>query len=263
MWTVRFLNGFICLAASLVITACAGPGPTPDETTTRAALPVATSSASTPGVNPISNTPPVAATSGAPTAIISIERPVAAPGDYLIGPQDLLKVEVFGVPDLNRSVRVSAGGQISLPLIGSIRAAGLTGEQLAADIAARLAKSYLQNPQVTIFIEEFVSQRVTVTGAVKTPNIFPLKGRMTLLQAVAAAGGPTSVANRNSAQILRLEAGGARKTLQYNLAAIRDGEAPDPEIQGEDVVLVSTSSIKETVKDMTEFILPFWPFWVY
>lgn len=259
VWTVRFLTTLVTLITFLGITACAGPGAVPAETTTTA---TPTTSVATPSAlgSPLTNTP--AATPLGASAI-GTGRPVAAPGDYLIGPQDLLKVEVFGVPDLNRSVRVNSSGQISLPLIGSVQAAGLTGEQLAADIATRLAKDYLQNPQVTIFIEEFTSQRVTVTGAVKAPNIFPLKGRMTLLQVVAAAGGPTSVANRNSAQILRLDPSGARKTLQYDLAAIRDGEAPDPEIQGEDVVLVSTSAIKETIKDATEFIVPFWPFWRY
>ena len=141
------------------------------------------------------------------------DRPIAVPGDYLIGPQDLLKVEVFGVPDLNRSVRVSASGQIALPLIGTVRADGLTGEQLAADLAARLAKDYLQNPQVTIFIEEFTSQRVAVTGAVKSPNVFPVKGRTTLLQVVAAAGGPTSVADLNSVRILRTGSSGTRQFL--------------------------------------------------
>lgn len=254
MWTVRFLlNSLLSLILLLGVASCAGSGAVPEGTA--ATTPAAVASPATPTTSgPVLNTP-TAAAQGDPA------RPVAAPRDYLIGPQDLLKVEVFGVPDLNRSVRVNAVGQISLPLIGQVQAAGLTSEQLAADIAAKLAKSYLQNPQVTIFIEEFISQRVTVTGAVKTPNILPLKGRMTLLQAVAAAGGPTSVANRNSVQILRLEPGGARRALQYDLAAIRDGEAPDPEIQGEDVVLVSTSSFKETAKDITEFIVPFWPFW--
>ena len=186
--------------------------------------------------------------------------PVAAPNDYRIGSGDLLKVEVFGVPDLNRSVRVNASGQISLPLIGTVQAGGLTGEQLAADIAARLAKDYLQNPQVTIFIEEFTSQRVTVAGAVKTPGIFPLKGRTTLMQAVAQAGGPTNVASLGTVKILRPEPDGTRKTLEFDLAAIRDGQIPDPEIRGEDVVQVETSAVKETVQQVKEFVLPFWIF---
>ena len=182
--------------------------------------------------------------------------PVETPNDYLIGPQDLLKVEVFGIESLNRSVRVNSRGQIALPLVGLVQAGGRTGEQLAADIAARLAKDYLQNPQVTIFIEEFTSQRATVVGSVKTPGVFPLKGRTTLMQVVASAGGPTSVA-AGTVVVLRPGADGTRKMLQYDLVAIRDGEAPDPDVLGEDVVHVETSGVKETAKQIMEFILPF------
>ncbi|MDS4058816.1 MAG: polysaccharide biosynthesis/export family protein [Candidatus Contendobacter sp.] len=182
--------------------------------------------------------------------------PVAAQDDYRIGPGDLLKLEVFGVPDLGRSVRVNASGQISLPLIGAIQASGLTGEQLATDIAARLAKDYLQNPQVTIFIEEFTSQRVAVTGAVKAPGVFPLKGRTTLMQAVTQAGGPSSVANFGAVKILRPNLDGTLKTLEFDLTAIRDGQVPDPEVRGEDVVQVETSAAKETVQQLKEFVFP-------
>jgi polysaccharide export outer membrane protein len=237
----------LLLTALLGIAACASP-PSTD---------TAVSSVSTP-------TPPVAAGSSAfPVAGSTPGTPTAAPvvgsNDYRIGPQDLLKLDVFGVEALSkRSVRVNASGQISLPLIGSLQAGGLTAEQLAADIAARLAQDYLQNPQVTIFIEEFTSQRVTVTGAVRTPNVFPLKGRTTLLQVVAQAGGPTNVASLDAVKILRPELDGTRKTLEFDLAAIRDGRIPDPEVRGEDVVQIETSAVKETVQQVKEFVLPFW-----
>lgn len=208
-----------------------------------------------------SGTPPVSATvpsipgdSAGPAA----SDTVAAPNDYRIGPQDLLKVEVFGVEAMNRSVRVNSSGQISLPLVGLVQAAGLTGEQLAADIAARLAKDYLQNPQVTIFIEEFTSQRVTVVGAVKSPGVYPLKGKTTLLQVIAGAGGPTNLALRDSVMVLRSEPNGTRKMMQYDYDAIAAGKAPDPEVRGEDVVQIETSAVKETAKQIMEFVLPFW-----
>lgn len=185
---------------------------------------------------------------------------VNVPGgqDYRIGPGDLLKVEVFRIDQLSREVRVNATGQIALPLIGLVEAAGLTGEQLAADIAARLAKDYLQNPQVIVFIEEYTSQRVTVVGAVKKPGVYPLKGRTTLLQVVAIAEGPTSVANIGSVKILRPEPDGTRRMVEYNLADIRDGRIPDPEIRGEDVVQMDVSALKDTAKQAFEFVLPFW-----
>lgn len=243
MELIKFSVRLASLALFLGIAACASTNEMPSETTGTAALATSVSAIPPGAIVPEANARP--------------EHPGAAPGDYRIGVQDLLKVEVFGVPDLNRSVRVSASGHIALPLIGSVQAKGLTGEQLADRIAALLAKNYLQNPQVTIFIEEFTSQRVIVTGAVKTPNVFPLKGRTTLMQVVAAAGGPTSVANLGSVRILRTDSSGTRQLLGYDLNAIRDGQAPDPEVQGEDVVHIDSSVLKETAKEFLEFIVPF------
>jgi polysaccharide export outer membrane protein len=185
-------------------------------------------------------------------------NPAAGTQDYLIGPQDLLKIEVFGIEALNRSVRVNSTGRIGLPLIGMVQAAGLTSEQLAADIAARLTRDYLQDPQVIIFIEEYTSQRVTIVGAVKKPGVYPVKGRTTLLQVVAGAEGPTSVANIGSVKVLRPQPDGTRTVMSFDLKAIRDGRIRDPEIRGEDVVQVDSSMIKDSVKQAFEFILPFW-----
>lgn len=241
--TSRKLSGlaWVALTVLLGLAACAKP-PSADSDTASASPTAAVPAA-------------VGSAAGASTS-----KPTVAPVDYQIGSGDLLKIEVFGVPDLTRSVRVNASGQISLPLIGTIQAGGLTAEQLAAAIAAQLAKDYLQNPQVTIFIEEFTSQRVTVTGAVKSPNVFPLKGKATLLELVAQAGGTTSVANMSEVKILRPAPDGTRKTLEYDLAAIQNGTVLDPEVYGEDVVQVDTSAFKEAAKQATEFILPFWIF---
>jgi len=250
---VREFLQVLPLAALLGIAACAGTTEPPAD-----AAPPATakpSAARSPAV-PTPLGPDGAAGAGATSTLSA--GPVAAPGDYLIGPQDLLKVEVFGVEAMNRSVRVNSSGQIALPLIGLVPAAGLTGEQLAAEIAARLAKDYLQNPQVTIFIEEFTSQRVTVVGAVKSPGVYPLRGKTTLLQVVAGAGGPTSVALRDSILVLRSQQDGTRKMLQFDLDAITGGKAPDPEVRGEDVVQIEASAVKETAKQVMEFVLPFW-----
>lgn len=252
MQVERVFAGMTALSVVFLgIAGCAATLPVADSVTTPVSMPATSSNA----VAVQASTTPLAAVAGMP-AIAVTPVSVEAPSDYLIGPQDLLKVEVFGVENLNRSVRVNSRGQISLPLVGLVRAGGLTGEQLASDIAARLAKDYLQNPQVTIFIEEFTSQRATVVGSVKNPGVYPLKGRTTLLQVVAGAGGTTSVAT-GTAAVLRSESDGTRKMLQYDLDAIRDGEAPDPEVLGEDVVHVETSGVKATAKEIMEFILPF------
>ena len=104
--------------------------------------------------------------------------------DYRVGPQDLIEISVFQVADLNRTVRLNSAGQISLPLIGAIRAGGKTVQELEAEIAVRLSERFLQNPQVSVFVKEFASQRVTLEGAIKNPGIYPLTGRTSLIQAI-------------------------------------------------------------------------------
>ncbi|HYN77846.1 MAG TPA: polysaccharide biosynthesis/export family protein [Lamprocystis sp. (in: g-proteobacteria)] len=230
----RCVRATLCLVA-LGLAACAGTG-----------QPSGDAGAVFPPVDPKS------------TATSDVFANAQGTQDYLIGPQDLLKIEVFGVEAMNRSVRVSSTGKIDLPLIGLVQAAGLTSEQLVAEITARLTKDYMQNPQVIIFIEEYTSQRVTVVGAVKKPGVYPVKGRTTLLQVVAGAEGPTSVANIRSVKVLRPGPGGIRGVVNYDLVAIREGRAPDPEIHGEDLVQVDTSMIRDTIKQASEFVLPFW-----
>jgi polysaccharide export outer membrane protein len=109
--------------------------------------------------------------------------------DYVIGPGDLLKVEVFQVQDYSRTVRVSTSGRVSLPLVGVVEAAGQTAANLETQLAQRLAAEYIQNPFVSVFIEEYASQKVTVEGEVKKPGVFPLKGRTSLLEVLALAEG--------------------------------------------------------------------------
>ncbi len=108
--------------------------------------------------------------------------------DYQLGPEDVIEVRVFELDQLNRTLRVSGNGLIDLPLVGSIRATGLTAEEVGQEIAARLRDRYVQNPQVNIFIREFKSQKVSLLGAVNTPATYPLVGQRRLLQLLAEAG---------------------------------------------------------------------------
>lgn len=109
--------------------------------------------------------------------------------EYQIGAKDLLQISVFEVPELNITVRVSENGMISLPLLGEIRAEGLNRLELEKELAARLEKNYLKNAQVTIFIKEFQSKKVSIMGAVKNPGMHDLIGRQSLLQVISMAGG--------------------------------------------------------------------------
>ncbi len=165
---------------------------------------------------------------------------------------------MFGVADINRTVRVNSRGFISLPLIGMVQAAGLTSEQLEASLAEKLAKNYLQDPQVSVFVKEYTSQRVTVEGAVKKPGVYPIKGRTTLLQTLAIAEGLTSVADPNEIKVFRPDPQtGTRSTLTFDLEKIRIGELRDPDVRNDDIVQVAESPGKSVAKELIEFILPF------
>jgi len=109
--------------------------------------------------------------------------------EYQIGAKDLLEISVFEVPELNITVRVSENGMITLPLLGEVKAEGLNRADLEKKIATMLEKNYLKNAQVTIFIKEFQSKKISVMGAVKTPGMVDLIGRQSLLQVISMAGG--------------------------------------------------------------------------
>jgi polysaccharide export outer membrane protein len=125
--------------------------------------------------------------------LAAAEKPLI-PTDYTLGAGDLLKIDVFDVPELSREVRVSATGYISLPLIpGKIRASGLTSYQLEQKIADLLeANQLVTHPQVSVFVVEHVSESIAITGAVAKPMVYQAIRPTTLLEALAAAGGTTS-----------------------------------------------------------------------
>src|SRR5690606_3687063 len=160
--------------------------------------------------------------------------------DYRIGAQDLLEISVFGIDDLSRTVRVNSNGQISLPLIGGVMAGGKTIPEVEDAIAAALEQGYLQDPQVTVFVKEFTSQRVTLEGALEKPGIYPLTGKTTLLQAIAMAQGVSELADLSGVIVFR-QIDGKRAGAVFDLAQVRAGTMPDPEIYGDDIIVVQPS----------------------
>ncbi len=188
----------------------------------------------------------------------ALELPVPGPltttpvrPDYRIGPNDLINVKVFRVEDLDREVRVDNRGQVSLPLIGNVDAAGSTARELQARIEAAYLSRFLQDPQVSVFVTDFASRRVTVEGAVASPGIYPIATQLSLLQAIALAQGPTNVADEGKVLVFR-DVGGQRHFVRFDLNAIRQGSAVDPEILGEDIVVVDESSRKVWLRRFIE-----------
>ena len=137
-------------------------------------------------------------------------------GDYRIGPRDLLEISVFGLDELNRSVRVSEDGKISLPLLGEVEVEELTKAELERKLSELLEKKYLQNPQVTVFILEHQSKIVSVLGAVGNPGPYELIGHQTLLQIISQAGGFTSEAG-NEIIIMRQLDNGENISLRISI----------------------------------------------
>lgn len=169
---------------------------------------------------------------------------------YLLGPFDKVTINVFGVPDLTaRQVQLDASGNISFPLTGSVSAAGLTPTELAEEIERRLREAYVRNPQVTVNLEETVSQMITVDGQVSRPGLYPVLGKMTLIRAVARAGGTAEFARLDDVVIQRSVNGQTYLAL-YNLGAIRQGNYADPEVFANDVVVVGESKSRRMFRDL-------------
>jgi polysaccharide export outer membrane protein len=171
--------------------------------------------------------------------------------DYKIAPLDILDISVFQVPDLTKTVQVSSSGQISLPLIGTVQASGKSPAELERQLGSVLGAKYLQSPQVSVFVKEYTSQKVTVEGSVNKPGIYPMTGKTTLLRAIALAGGLDRVADPRGIVVFR-EVDGKRQAAKFDLPAIRSGSADDPVIAGGDVVVVDEHGGKTALRGIRE-----------
>ena len=185
-----------------------------------------------------------------------------AVSDYRIGPHDLLQITVFQVDELSRTARVNSRGMISLPLIGSVMAGGRTVSELEGDIAAKLGKDLVQDPQVSVCVQEFTSQRVTVEGAVTKPGIYPLTGKTTLLQTIALAQGLDPLADPQGIVIFRM-VDGKKMAALFDIQRIRHGEMTDPLIYGDDIVVVDRSGGRAFLKGVTDTLRGFVGFRTY
>jgi polysaccharide biosynthesis/export protein len=149
--------------------------------------------------------------------------------DYKIGPQDVVRIDVWKEPEISRIIPVRPDGKISLPLLNDVQAAGLTAMQLAGSIRDGLTK-YLTNPQVTVTVTEINSRRVYITGEVTRSGAIPLLPGMTVLQALSTAGGFTQFARTNKIYILRTE-NGQQVKYPFDYKDAVKGKHPEQNIQ--------------------------------
>ena len=141
---------------------------------------------------------------------------------YVIGPEDVLSITVWREEALSRQVPVRSDGKISLPLVDEIHAAGLTPLQLKEKLTLRL-KEFIENPNVSVIVTAANSQKVYVSGEVRTPGVYPLRGETTLLQVIPMAGGFTEWADQKKVLIIRKESE-KDKRIVVNYKKIVSGE---------------------------------------
>jgi polysaccharide export outer membrane protein len=174
---------------------------------------------------------------------------VGTTAEYRISPLDKLQVTVFQVPDMSRDVDVDLGGNITMPLIGNVRAVDLTTSELQTQLEQQLGARYLRNPDVTVTVRESSRRHITIDGAVRQPGQFQIAGPTTLLQAVALARGTDETANPRRVAVFR-QIGGRRNAAAFDLTAIRRGNAEDPVIYTGDIIVVDGSRIRAIQREI-------------
>ena len=172
-----------------------------------------------------------------PTSISPQAQP--ASDEFVIGTGDLLDINVWKNPEISRVLPVRSDGKIALPLIGELRARGRTAKQLEGDIAEKL-KDYIANPAVTVIVQEIRSQKIDVLGMVMHPGSFPLIKPMTVMNAIAAAGGFRDFAKDKDVYILRRDANGKQLRLPFNYRNVVKGQnvGQNIELEPNDTVII-------------------------
>jgi polysaccharide biosynthesis/export protein len=173
--------------------------------------------------------------------------PVTDGRGAVIGPQDLLEIKVFQLDQFNQTLRVAGDGSISLPLLGRVQVAGLTREQAERTIAGLLEERYINDPQVTVFVKEYESRKVAVTGAVQKPGSYEMLGEKTVLEMIAVAGGITRDVAKHVVVIRRGDGSAPVRRIPLDLQELiyRGDPASNVVVQPGDIIYLP---IEEIVK---------------
>jgi polysaccharide export outer membrane protein len=190
-----------------------------------------------PSSSPASSSKP--ATTASPSPDLPKSAAGVRPESYVIGAEDVLDVFVWKEPDMSKTVPVRPDGMISLPLVGEVKAAGYTPVQLQ-DVLADSMKKYVSEPQVTVVVEKVASLNFNIVGEVNHPGYFPLTRRMTVLDAIALAGGFKDFAKTTKIYVLRTAANGSQERLPFNYKQVIKGQNPQQNIdlQPKDTIVV-------------------------
>ena len=168
------------------------------------------------------------------------ESNVASDGEILsyIGPGDMLKIQVYGEKELTGTYQVSPEGSIMLPFIGEVKVEGLNNFSLAAKIAEMLKDGYINDPQVTVLVEEFVSKRIFVLGQVKKAGSFPIRTRMSIIEAISLSGGFTDFADISNVVVTRKGKDEKEKRFVIDIKEIVNGTKENFYLNAGDIIFV-------------------------
>jgi polysaccharide export outer membrane protein len=147
----------------------------------------------------------------------------AADDSFVIGPGDVLAINVWKEPEISHAVPVRSDGKVSLPLIGELQASGQTPRQLQATLKDKL-QSFISDPDVTVIVQEVKSQRFNILGQVVKPGSYLLTNTTTVLDAIALAGGFRDFAKKKSIYVLRAKADGSQAKIPFNYNAVIKGD---------------------------------------
>ena len=187
---------------------------------------------------PAKKTPPTTG-SEKPTPVDGRRITVQTQDDYVIGPEDVLAINIWREPEISRTEPVRPDGKISLPLIGDLAASGLTPGKLRTIITEKL-KLYMDDPEVGVIVQEVKSHSFTIVGAVAKPGTYPLAKLVTVLDAIAQAGGLQEFAKARKIYVLRRMPDGSRATLRFDYKAVIKGNGfqQNVELSSGDTVVV-------------------------
>ncbi|HQB08520.1 MAG TPA: polysaccharide biosynthesis/export family protein [bacterium] len=164
----------------------------------------------------------------------------ASDGEILsyIGPGDMLKIQVYGEKELTGTYQVSPEGSIMFPFIGEVKVEGLNNFSLAAKISEMLKDGYINDPQVTVLVEEFVSKRIFVLGQVKKAGSFPIRTRMSVIEAISLSGGFTDFADISNVVVTRKGKDEKEKRFVIDIKEIVNGTKENFYLNAGDIIFV-------------------------
>lgn len=188
--------------------------------------------------------------------------PTYNPQEYLIGSEDVLDINVFEAPEMNRDVRVSASGEISLPLLGAIAAAGFTPRELETSLEDLLHEKYMKDPHVSVFVRDMQSHPVSVMGAVRKPGIFQIRGTKTLLEILSLAEGLAEDAGEDAIILRRAGQNNGPEIFSANASGMGEsspvmrvqefGEPGATDTAPDQVRAISQEVVKVNLKDLLD-----------